>query len=95
MLIVTAKLKAATGQEAALEKVFLDLGREVRLNEPGCSMYTLCKTREPGRYVVVECYADKAALGEHGASQHFKASLPKIGACLEGAPEIEILTAVS
>ena len=95
MLIVTAKLKAAAGKEAALEQVFLSLATEVRQNEPGCSMYTLCKTREPGRYQVVECYADQEALGLHGKSAHFRAALPKIGACLEGATEIEVLTPVA
>jgi quinol monooxygenase YgiN len=94
MLVVTAKLKAAPAQEAALERVFFDLAREVRAQELGCSMYVLCKGREPGRYVVVECYADQAALAAHGSSAHFKAALPRIGACLEGPPEIEILTAL-
>jgi quinol monooxygenase YgiN len=95
MVVVTAKLKAAAGRELALERVFMDLAQQVRLNEPGCSMYAFCRSQQPGRYVVVECYADQAALAAHGASAHFKAALPKIGGCIEGAPEIEVLTEVA
>jgi quinol monooxygenase YgiN len=90
MLIVTARLSAAAGQEGALETVLTALAAQVRENEPGCLLYTLCRGKAPGEYVVVERYQDDAALGAHGSSEHFKAALPKIGACLAVPPQIEV-----
>ncbi|HEX7480523.1 MAG TPA: putative quinol monooxygenase [Polyangiales bacterium] len=93
-MVVTARLTAAAGNEAALEQLFAELSAQVRQNEPGCLLYCLCKSKDPGVYVVVERYQDQAALTVHGNSAHFKAAMPKIGACLAGAPELEFLQEV-
>ena len=90
MLIVTARLSAAAGQESALEAVMAALAEQVRAQEPGCLLYALCRGKAPGEYVVFERYQDDAALGAHGTSAHFKAALPKIGACLAVPPQIDV-----
>jgi quinol monooxygenase YgiN len=93
MLAVVAKLKVAPGKEADFEKVMLGLAAEVRKNEPGNKMYTLCKD-EAGQYVVLELYDDEAALAAHGQSAHFKASGAKFAGLMAGRPEIQRMTVV-
>jgi quinol monooxygenase YgiN len=93
MLAVVAKLKVAPGKEAEFEKVMLGLAAEVRKNEPGNKMYTLCKD-EAGQYVVLELYDDEAALAAHGQSAHFEASGAKFAGLMAGRPDIQRLTVV-
>jgi quinol monooxygenase YgiN len=93
MLALVAKLKVAPGKEADFEKVMLALAAEVRKNEPGNKMYTLCKD-EAGQYVVLELYDSPEALAAHGQSEHFKASGAKFAGLMAGRPEIQRLTVV-
>ena len=93
MLAVVAKLNVAPGKEAEFEKVMLGLAAEVRKNEPGNKMYTLCKD-EAGQYVVLELYDDEAALAAHGQSAHFKASGAKFAGLMAGRPDIRRLTVI-
>ena len=93
MLAIVAKLKVAPGKEAEFEKVMLGLAAEVRKNEPGNKMYTLCKD-EAGQYVVLELYDDEAALAAHGQSAHFKASGAKFAGLMAGRPDIRRLTVI-
>lgn len=87
MIAVIAKLNVAAGKEADFEKVMLELAGEVRANESGNDLYTLCKDAE-GNYVVMELYADEESLAAHGQSEHFKASGPKFKGLMAGAPDI-------
>jgi len=92
---VIATLKVQQGKGADLEAVFRDLAGKVRANEPGNTLYTLCKSRTAeDTYVVMEMYADQAAIEAHGKSDHFRAAGPSIGACLAGRPDIQYLDAV-
>jgi len=93
MIALIAKLNVAAGKEAEFEKVMLALAAEVRKNEKGNRLYTLCKD-EAGRYCVLEIYADEAALAAHGQSAHFKAAGPKFAGVMAGRPEIQRLTVV-
>jgi len=93
MLAVIAKLNVAQGKEADFEKHMLGLAEQVRANEPGNDMYTLCKD-EDGNYIVLELYKDEAALAAHGASDHFKAAGAGFKGLMAGAPEITRLTVV-
>ena len=92
---VIATLKVQDGKGAELEEVFRTLSERVRAGEPGNQLYRLCKSRaDANTYVVMEIYADQAAIEAHGRSEHFKAAGPRIGACLAGRPEIQYLDAV-
>ncbi len=93
MIAVIAKLNVAEGQEAGFEKVMLELAGEVRANEPGNQLYTLCKDAD-GNYIVLELYQDDEALAAHGQSEHFKASGPKFKGLMGGRPEIQRLQVV-
>jgi quinol monooxygenase YgiN len=93
MLALIAKLKVAAGKESEFEKVMLGLAAEVRRNEPGNKLYTLCKD-ESGGYVVLELYENEQALAAHGQSAHFKAAGAKFAGVMAGRPEIQRLTVV-
>ena len=93
MLAVIAKLNVAKGKEADFEKHMLGLAEQVRANEPGNDMYTLCRD-EDGNYIVLELYEDEAALAAHGASEHFKAAGAGFKGLMAGAPEITRLTVI-
>lgn len=93
MLAVIAKLNVAEGKEADFEKHMLGLAEQVRANEPGNDMYTLCRDEE-GNYIVLELYKDEEALAAHGASEHFKAAGAGFKGLMAGAPEITRLKVV-
>lgn len=95
MIGVIATLQCKDGANAALEAAFTALAAQVRANEPGNIAYQLCKSRsDANTYKVLELYADADALKAHGASDHFKAAGPALGACLAGRPEVEYLDGV-
>lgn len=95
MIGVIATLKIQDGKADEFESVFRDLAAQVRSLEPGNVAYQLCRSRtEPNTYKVLELYADEAALKAHGASDHFKAAGPKLGAVLGGRPDVEYLDGV-
>lgn len=87
MLAVVAKLNVVAGKEAEFETAMLALAAQVRENEPGNHLYTLCKDADGG-YSVMELYADEAALAAHGQSEHFKASGASFKGLMGGPPEI-------
>ena len=92
---VIAKLKIKEGKNSEFEEVFTELAAAVRANESGNNFYALHKSRtDPQLYIVLEQYVDQAALDAHGQSDHFKASGGKMGPCMGGAPEIEVMDAV-
>lgn len=94
MLAVIAKLNVKEGAEADFEKAMLNLAEQVRANEDGNDLYTLCKDAD-GNYVVMELYADEAALAAHGQSEHFKAAGAGFAGKMGGPPEISRLPAVT
>ena len=92
-MAVIAKLNVAAGKEREFEKVMLGLAAEVRANEPGNDMYTLCKDAD-GNYLVLELYKDADALAAHGSSEHFKAAGPKFAGLMAGRPDVQRLEVV-
>jgi quinol monooxygenase YgiN len=92
---VVATLKVAEGKNSAFESVFRDLAAQVKANEPGNKLYQVFKSKADGQtYVVMEIYADQAALEAHGKSDHFKAAGPKIGPTMAGRPDIQYFDAI-
>jgi quinol monooxygenase YgiN len=95
MIGIVATLKIQDGKSAEFEAAFKQAMAEVRANEPGNLFYELVKSRaEPNTYRVLEGYKDDAAIAAHRDSDHFKALGPKLGPCLAGRPEIEVLDGV-
>lgn len=96
MIGVIATLKIQDGKAEDFEAVFRTLSAAVRSQEPGNLCYQLTRSKtDPLTYKVLELYRDEDALNLHGASAHFKAAGPGLGACLAGRPEIEYLDGVA
>jgi quinol monooxygenase YgiN len=93
MIAVIAKLNVAEGKEADFEKHMLGLAEQVRANEPGNHLYTLCKDAD-GKYLVMELYESEEALTAHGQSDHFKAAGAGFAGLMAGAPDIQRLEVV-
>lgn len=92
---IIAKLKIQEGKNSEFEEIFKELAAAVRANEPGNNFYALHKSAsDPQLYIVLEQYVDQAALDAHGKTDHFRASGAKMGPCMAGAPEIEMMEAV-
>jgi len=85
---IVATLNVTEGKEAEFEQVMLGLIADVRANEPGNTLYTLCKD-SAGKYVVMELYTDAAAIEAHGKSDHFRAAGRKFAGLMAGAPDIQ------
>lgn len=73
----------------------MELAAQVLANEPGCSFYSLNRSKsDPHTYKVLESYVDQAALDAHGKTDYFKAANGKLAALVAGMPEIEYLDGV-
>ena len=92
---IVATLKVQEGRNAEFESAFREAMAQVRANEPGNICYELVKSRsDPNTYKVLELYTDEAAVAAHRDSAHYKALGPKLGPCMAGRPEIELLDGV-
>lgn len=88
---IVATLKVKPGKESEFEGVFLDLQASVKKNEPGALQYEVFRSKQPSTYIVMEQYKSEADLAAHRATPHMAAAGPKLGAVLDGRPQIEIL----
>lgn len=93
MIAVIAKLNVAEGKGAEFETAMLNLAAQVRANEAGNQLYTLCKDAD-GNYLVLELYDTEEDLAAHGETEHLKASGPSFKGLMAGAPEIERLQVI-
>jgi quinol monooxygenase YgiN len=95
MIGIIAVLKTQDGKGPEFEAVFAELAAKVRANEAGAKLYQLTKSRtEPNTYKVLELYADQDALAAHGQTDYFKDLGRKMGAFMDGRPQVEILDSV-
>jgi quinol monooxygenase YgiN len=91
-----ATITVQEGKNAEFEKVFLELMQQVKENEPGNNFYAIHRDgNDPQVYKVMEQYDSPEALDAHGKSDHFRAANKQLAGLVGGAPEIEILEAVS
>lgn len=92
---VIARLKIQEGKNAEFEAIFTELQAAVRANEPDNNFYSIhISANDPQTYVVLEQYASQEALDAHGKTDHFRTIGAKMGGCMGGAPEIEVMQAV-
>jgi quinol monooxygenase YgiN len=72
------------GHEQEFESSFAELRQIMHEKEPGCSLYSLLKSRtNPRSYIVHEQYRDPPVLDAHQTSPHGKVYFPKMRAILE------------
>jgi quinol monooxygenase YgiN len=92
---VIATIKIKEGTNAAFEAVAGELMAAVRAGEPGNQVYQFCKSKtDATTYVVMEIYADQAALEAHGKSEHFRTIGPKMGPSMAGRPDVQYFETV-
>lgn len=92
---IVAHLKVKAGKEKDFEAAFLELQAGVKKNEPGCLLYEVFKSKaDATTYIVMEQYKSEADLAAHRTTPHMAAAGPKLGAVLDGAPKIELMTKV-
>ena len=90
-----ARVKITPGKTEEFEALFAWQAEQVRLHEPGNSLYRLFRSREvDGAYVVMEIYADEVALQGHRRSAHMEANRPKVAPLIAEPTVIEIYDAV-
>jgi quinol monooxygenase YgiN len=97
MIGLIAKLKVQEGKGPEFEKLFKPLSDIVNSDaEPGALLYKLCKSRsDPNTYVVMELYADQAAVEAHSQTKHFTELFPKLRPLLvPGPPDFEFVDSV-
>ena len=91
-----ATITILEGKNEEFESAFLDLTEKVRANEPGNAFYALHKSgSDPQVYKVMEQYDSPQALDAHGKSDYFREANKQLAGLVAGAPEIEILEAVT
>ena len=91
-----ATITVLEGKNAEFEEVFLNLTEQVRANEPGNLFYVLHRSpSDPQTYKVMEQYSGPEALEAHGTTEYFKEASKKLAELVSGAPEIEIMEAVT
>ena len=90
MIGVIAKLKIQEGKTEEFEAAGRDLMAKVKANEPGCLTYQLYKSdKDENTYIFMEQYASQSDLDAHGKTDYFAAAMPRLGVCIEGAPDIQ------
>ncbi|KOG21272.1 MULTISPECIES: putative quinol monooxygenase [Streptomyces] len=88
---VIARLRAAPGQEAAVRRQALSLVAPA-LAEPGCLSYRPYEDPlEPGSWIVVEEWTDRAAFDAHLRSPHLAAAMAAGPELLSGPPQETVL----
>ena len=89
-MIVVAKLKAKTGEEAKMEEALRAMVAKVA-QEQGTLTYTLHRAQQdPSVFLFYEKYEDAAAFKAHSSTPYFKELFGALQSLLEGAPEIEM-----
>jgi len=92
---VIATLEARPEREADAEAALRVLLTHTR-QEPGVRRYDLYRDgTRPATFLMVETYADKAALEAHLESAHYLQFQERAGALLMGAPKVAVLEPVA
>ncbi|MCZ8130386.1 MAG: antibiotic biosynthesis monooxygenase [Steroidobacteraceae bacterium] len=86
-----ARMTVREGCEQQFLGLMQELAAHVHANEPGTVGYELYRLREPGRYAVLESFADETAAGVHANSAALQRLGPSIADCLVGTWELEYL----
>lgn len=88
---VVARLVPRPGKAAELAGAFREVLAEVRA-EPGCLLYDAHESRDtPGVIVMVEAWADQAALDAHGRAPALTRLAARFDALLAEPPSVERL----
>ncbi|MGR6971744.1 antibiotic biosynthesis monooxygenase [Streptomyces cynarae] len=89
-ITATARQLVKPGTEARLDALMAGLERNIRAHEPGCLRfdYVISEDR-PGERLVIEEYADEAALEAHKRTPYLAEFIPQLLECLLEPPILE------
>lgn len=88
-------VRVRAGEERRFEQVYAELREQMRLQEPGCLIYSLLRSRlHPGTYILHEQYVDPDALSKHQHSPAVAAYVLRLRELLE-TMEVEYFDAIS
>lgn len=88
-------LTIAEGQYDAWEAFFAGMRASVAEEEPGTLRFDLFRVKDrPGRYTMIEQYADQAAWEAHSQKQGERGVVPQMIAFQAAPPDFQFLEAV-
>ena len=88
-----ASFKVKAGSEAAFESALAKLAQTVMEVERGVILYAPYRGND-GKYFMMERYENEAARTAHGKAPEVAALFPTLGPHLDGAPDIQPVSAV-
>jgi quinol monooxygenase YgiN len=94
MMAIVATIKVKPGMAGEFEAEAKLLVAKVNAGEPGCKLYTLCRSQTPNTYVMLERYVDQAAIDFHRSTSHYQEAGAKIGKYMDGRVDVQIMTEV-
>jgi quinol monooxygenase YgiN len=87
-MVIVAKIKAKSGEEAKMEEALRGMVAKVE-QEEGTLKYTLHRDlKDPTLFLFYEKYTDADALNAHSSTPYFKELFGTLQPLLDGAPEI-------
>ena len=89
MIVIIGKVSI---QPTKLEQFFSEVKKaiEATRKEAGVSRYELVQpVEEPNTFMLIEEYADEAALASHSETEHLKRLGAMLGTMLAGPPEVK------
>jgi quinol monooxygenase YgiN len=95
-VVVVAVIRSADGQRDAVEQVVRDVLIPGTHREAGCITFALHRdTRDPDRLVIIERWADGAALAAHLETAHLADFRAQVGALSAGPADVYVLEGVA
>ena len=89
-MVVVAKIKAKSGEEAKMEEALRSMVTKVQ-QEEGTLTYTLHRSQKDStQFMFYEKYRDGQALKDHSSTPYFKELFATLGPLIDGAPQIEM-----
>lgn len=86
-IVNIARFSAAPGMEQDLQEALMAVVPATR-DEAGCLLYDLVSA-DSGELVMIETWADQAAIEAHLAQPYIAELLPRLGDLLAHAPQVE------
>lgn len=91
-VVVVAVMHAADGQRDGIERVARDVLIPATHEEHGCITFALHRdSRDPNCLVIIERWADAAALGRHMETAHLADFRAQVGPLSASIPDIYVL----
>jgi quinol monooxygenase YgiN/catechol 2,3-dioxygenase-like lactoylglutathione lyase family enzyme len=89
MITITAEQHVLAGKEQEVEALMSELMDHIARTEPGCVRFDyVLDPADPSKRLVIECYRDEVALGQHVDSPYLAQFIPELLPALESPPRV-------